>query len=66
MLGQFRGRASLARNREVGLTKKRLYGNIEPVRGAYVSNSAGGRAINMDGAEPCNIEEFACHHFRSS
>jgi VRR-NUC domain len=51
----------------VGLTKKRLYGNVEvlPVRGAYVSNSAGRRAIIMDGAEPCNVEEFACRHFRS-
>jgi hypothetical protein len=51
----------------VGLTKKRLYGNVEvlPVRGAYVSNPAGRRAIIMDGAEPCNVEEFACRHFRS-
>jgi hypothetical protein len=37
-----------------------------PVRGAYVSNSAGRRAIIMDGAEPCNVEEFACRHFLSS
>jgi hypothetical protein len=51
----------------VGLTKKCLYGNVEvlPVKGAYVSNPAGRRAIIMDGAEPCNVEEFACRHFRS-
>jgi hypothetical protein len=51
----------------VGLTKKSLRGNIEvlSVRGAYVSNPAGRRAMIMDGAEPCNVEEFACRHIRS-
>ena len=51
----------------MGLTKKCLYGNVDvlPLKGAYVSNPAGGRAIIMDGAGPCNVEEYACRYFRS-
>jgi hypothetical protein len=70
MLGRFGARANLARNREVqvDLTKKRLYGNAEAllVRGAYVSNSAGRPAIIMVRAAPCDVEEFASRHSRSS
>jgi VRR-NUC domain-containing protein len=52
---------------QVGLTKKCLSGNVEvlPVKGAYASNPADRRAIIMDGAGPCNVEEYACRHFRS-
>jgi hypothetical protein len=52
---------------QVGLTKKCLYGNVDvlPLKGAYVSNPAGRRAIIMDGAGPCNVEEYACRYFRS-
>ena len=52
---------------QVSLIKKSLHGNIEvlPVKGVYVSNPAGRRAIIMDGAEPCDVEEYACRRFRS-
>jgi hypothetical protein len=52
---------------QVSLTKKCLAANVEvlPVKGAYVSNPAGRRAIIMDDAGPCNVEEYVCRHYRS-
>jgi len=38
---------------------------VVPLKGTYVSGHTKKRAIIMDGAGSCSVEEYACRHFRS-